>query len=73
LWMTLHVPVVKAKSTCTPSLRLTVGGISASRIAMLVAYLSPHSGAPLVNPRSRHRTRRTCTSDAPYPYRTAPV
>jgi hypothetical protein len=56
LWMTLHVPVAKVKSTCTPSSHSAVGGISASRIAMPVAYLSSHSRAPLVTPRSRCRT-----------------
>jgi hypothetical protein len=69
--MTLHVPMVEAKSTCTPSSRLAIGGISPSRIAALAAYLSPHSGAPLVTPGLRRWIQSTRTLDAPYPYRAA--
>jgi hypothetical protein len=73
LQMTLHIPVAEAKSTCTPSSRSAEGGILPSQIVAPAAYLSPHLGVPLVTPRSRRQTRSTHTSNAPYPYRAAPV
>jgi hypothetical protein len=63
--------MAEVKSTCMPSSRSAVGGILPSQIAVLAAYLSSHSGAPLVTLGSRWWTRSTRTSDAPFPYRAA--